>query len=239
LYLTPAHQAFVGTDGGRAVFTGLEIDCDDSGNGEVAAFTNAYYWKRVIFGLDYESSAWALVTQESAEAETQAALVTPQCDPRYWWVVSIDVQNTGVTGAAGEIAAIAQDDIEAMPSVLITPLESFRIEYDGAILLGTDMAFIFPGRAGYVTSLSLMCDTPGSAGTTNLQLYRCNAADTVGTALLSSPIEIAFGATPVIVQVDAGDMIADRTFTALQWLRLAPVTQVATGAMNCQGVVRC
>lgn len=118
VWAAPSNIAIIGTGGDYGVFPGLTLDFGAGGNVEVAAFSNANYWKRVVVNIDFTApSTWTLYTQESSEAASQGALSLPSIDFQYTTIGYVDVQNDGTTGVAGSILDITDTNTQSMYSL--------------------------------------------------------------------------------------------------------------------------
>lgn len=178
-------------------------DFGASGDCEVAAFTQANYWKRITVSL----RAGVLTVHESIECAFQEDLPV-YIDTSGYTMFSVDVQNDGTISVAGAIEPITQANIQylaiAQSSYSLVPFvfSTFGALEDGGLL----DSVIAPGRSGEIDSFVLSCtDTPGGSGSTILNIYRHTPGDDSGVSVFD--IE---GNKPTIA-VTGGTYQVDRT----------------------------
>ena len=223
VYLLPSGYQ-VSFSSGRYEWSGGFLDFDASGNCEVAAFSNATYWKRIGIWLYVNGGVLTPTTMESAEAATQGALTDPtDYSSEGIFCGYIDVENDGNTGVAGAIEVIPNDDIDSQivagfsSTMQAQPIFEFTWEIDGSLVAGTDVAGPwFPGFAGTIQSLSVICTDTGSGGD-NL-VVDCNIS---GTSIYSvSGTQPTITANSGTYQTDTSTDMGTTTFSNSEYLTI-------------------
>lgn len=235
VWAAPSDIMVLGTDGSASPFPGLLIDFGSGGDGEVAAFTNASYWKRILVSLDYDGSTWSVVTSESAEAQFQVDLVTPNIDHTYTILAYIDVQNDGTTGTAGAIEDLEEDNITRMFSQGINNPTPHIVRYYGNLETGdVDVPFA-PFQAGQLVSFGIFLGDSGSSGQTRVNVLLCSSSDRTGTTVFTSSSEQAIITASSQEELAVCPLANFSTidFDADNWFRFV-IEEVATDANNLQ-----
>jgi hypothetical protein len=108
--------AFISDD---LTWNGGWADFDTGGNCEIAAFTNADYWRKIYLYLYDNSGTLTLDTVEGTEAATKGAATEPDAPTlEHIKIGIIAVQNDGTTATVGRILAIPQADITSELALL-------------------------------------------------------------------------------------------------------------------------
>lgn len=223
------------------LYTRAAAWCDfgASGDCEVAAFTQASYWKRITVSL----RAGVLTVHESAEYAFEGDL-PDYIDISGYTMFSVDVQNDGTISVAGAIEPITQANIHylviAKPSYILVPYvfkTSGPLE-DGGLL----DSVIAPGRSGEIDSFVLSCtDTPGDSGSTILNIYQHTPGDNTGVSLFdvtgNKPTIAVTGGTYQVDSTPASDFDQTYiTFDATMSFRVV-CEQIAVNAENYSGTL--
>ena len=183
-------------------------DFGNTGNCEVAAFSDADYYKHIALGLIENGGSLEFETTESAESATSEALDDP---PEYvgtWQhIANIIVQNNGVTGVAGSINAITQSNITAFGILPYGTLPDYPLALNNG---GTNNESLVADNGGIVYSdtekLMLLAST-ATAG----QLLRSGASSAPSWSTLTIPATIGIhellyaSAANVLAAIAAGN----------------------------------
>lgn len=222
-YATPSQLMYAGHENLPASFPGLTLAFGSAGNAEVAAFTNADYWKRILLRLSYNGTVWSLITQESAESVSQAGLTTPT--PAGSGVIGyVDVQNDGTPAVAGSILDLDTDNLIPITHLQAKPTVSHQLQKDGTITVSQYVGYWFPGKNGNLTGMTLFSPDSGTAGTTRVNIFLCSIADQTGATIFTSTAE-----QPQFAAGGAGVAALDST----------PAADILTPAFTTTGYYRC
>lgn len=230
VYATPSNMAYVSDTLDVLTFDGLTLDFGLTGNCEVAGFTNANYWKRILIELDHNGSAWTVSTSESSESSAQGSLTTPDVDFTKIVVGYIDVQNTGVTATAGEVEDIASGNVQQMAQNDRPSLCEHTVRVSGALTSGNDIVVPFaPHNAIRIYGVGMFVDDSGSAGSTTIDIHKGNAGDSAGATIFSSAPTVAAAAGADGKDYATGADFSTTAVTSADWLRFH-LDSVATDA---------
>jgi hypothetical protein len=242
IYLTASQNPIV--SGG--VFysrNGAFLEFGAGGDCEVAAFTNATYWKRITVSL----RAGVITTHESDEYAFQEDL-PDYIDTSGYTIFYVDVQNNGTTGVTGAIVDIQQSVIQyidiAQQTTVLVPLwlKNFGALEDGGLF----DSVVAPGKSGEIDSFVFSCeDTPGDSGTTILNIYAHTPGDDVGVSIFDAPAnqptiavsggsyqiditpaadfdqtQLTFGATTSFRVINEQIAVNPVNYSAILWLKL-------------------
>lgn len=221
--------------GASVPFPGVTLDFGSGGNVEVSAFTNANYWKRCLVYVAY-SGGWSYSLDESAEAASQGALITPTDDVTKTLLGVVDVQNDGTTGSAGHVTAIPASRITSQVRVSSGGvLQSHTLRVYGSPGAGElDVPFA-PHAAGELVTFGIYLDDSGSAGQTRIDVKLCSSSDRAGTSVFTSSATQAIITASGQEELDvcSGADFATTAFTANNWFRFT-AEEWATDAADIQ-----
>jgi len=238
-YVTSSQQELIGEDFSQGIFdTDTEADFSTGGNCEVAIFTNADYWRRIIVALDYNGSSWSFETVESAEASSQGGLTTPDLPLQFIPVGIVDVQNDGNTSAAGHVLAIPSSQVTPVSVGKQATIHRHDFEYYGALVADEEVCVpFFPGYAGELRGVTILIQDSGTSGSTIVDVLLADSGDPTGTTMFT-------GAAKATIASDSGNVgtvkvtgsdLTNVTFTASQWIRIKFTSTVAVSAENLKG----
>jgi hypothetical protein len=152
----------------------------------------------------------------------------------------VDVKNDGTIGVAGKILAIANAKIDPQvvagfsSTMQAQPIFEHTWNIDGSLIVGTDVAGPwFPGFAGTIQELSVICANTGSGGS-NL-VVDCNIS---GTSIYSvSGTKPTITANSGTYQTDVSTDMGTTAFTNSQYLTV-DCESVPTGSETIKITIR-
>lgn len=231
VYATPTNIFYMSAGLDRLTFPGLVLDFGASGNCEVAAFSNATYWKRILIELSHNGSTWSVSTTESSEAASQGALAVPSTfDEKKVVVGHIDVQNDGTTGAVGRVNDIASGNIQQWVYSERPPICEHTVRIKGPLVAGTDIDTPFaPHNAIRVYGVGIYVNDAGSASSTTLDIHLCNSGSPAGATIFSTAPTVAADSGVAGKDYVTGSDLSTTAVTGADWLRFH-LDSIATGA---------
>ncbi len=206
VWISPSNGFILGINGEYAQFPGLEADFSEGGNCEIAEFSNAVYWKRILLAIDYDGS-WIFLKKESDEEASRDDLETPSIEHGWHCICTIDVQNDGNVGVVGAIEAIQQTHIAKHAVSFYDRPIPLTFIYSGTLLTGELFDNVqSPGVGGEITRFVLTAgEDTGTSGETRLNIFKHSESDPTGISLFSDP------ALMPIIDSSAGEYAVDIT----------------------------